>query len=465
DEPQIEKEDLKVEFDDVFEGFRNICEMEAEIKPLSDDKIKTNLRKLKNCLAQGHPCYIPTEELERSQITYATQVSDKIREMCEKYVENFSEDTSEILLKVIVSVLRALLKNLLIGKSGFITTAKRESLASKNKKGKYGKKPDIMFILKYKKKKYELMYGECSQLVCNEQKEEMDRAKLWREINDGMFWVHKGCSPTKEEFGIVGIQIPELEKKFAEVEAENAKLKQIIEKNAMRDASFAVDGQTQNVDRQNNTDTKSIEGVTKVSDEEIDDFVPEESIPKVSPVNLPQPCKRYPKSLKEKKIDSFLDSENKKMVRNLMRERNREKKLRTQESLVMSPTSSKEESSVLEEASIYNSHGIEKEKQNEISMEHLANPTDMDEYQKVISVTKSNAYMIKSSEVSIPIAPNSLGDSKVIGPDNSPKANDYNNPMPSSMEKGTNEVQTDYDNDCSHDNDSEENVSFSDNER
>ncbi|CAG8837290.1 10755_t:CDS:2, partial [Racocetra persica] len=109
--------------------------------------------------------------------------------------------------EVIVPVLKASLKNLPIGKSGFITTAEKESLASKNRKGKYGKKPDIMFMLKHKKKKYELMYGECSRLVCDEQKEEMDRTKLWREINDGMFWVHKGCLPTKEEFGIVGIQV------------------------------------------------------------------------------------------------------------------------------------------------------------------------------------------------------------------------------------------------------------------
>ncbi|KAF0424752.1 hypothetical protein F8M41_006445 [Gigaspora margarita] len=277
------------------------------------------------------------------------------------------------------------------------------------------------------------------------------------------------------------------------------------------------------------------------------------------------------------------------MVSNLMRERNREKKLRTQE--LMSPISSEEGSSTLEESSIYNSHGIEKEKQNEISVEHSVNivsddsnswslcdektkipynqkveqglrhelsvftkdddiekhssfdiqipefpletilmgsnkiatqsiadlfnvaikvgqkenlcwycfykayedrvedckamkniddqsartlgiinsfpkqPTDTDECQKVIGVTKSNAHVIKSSEVSIPTAPNSLVDSKVISPDNSPKANDYDDPMPSSMEKGTNEVQTDYDSDCSHDNDSEEDISFSDNDK
>ncbi|KAF0548846.1 hypothetical protein F8M41_025699 [Gigaspora margarita] len=86
-------------------------------------------------------------------------------------------------------------------------------------------------------------------------------------------------------------KIHELEKKLAEVEAGNAKLKQIIEENAMHDI-------------------------------------------------------QYPKSF-EKKMDSFFDSEDKKMVSNLMRERNREKKLQTQVPLVKSPTSSEEETSTL----------------------------------------------------------------------------------------------------------------------
>ncbi|CAG8496694.1 10656_t:CDS:2 [Gigaspora margarita] len=285
-------------------------------------------------------------------------------------------------------------------------------------------------------------------------------------------------------------KIPELEKnllRVKELEQKNMELEARLV--IVEQASFVVDGQTQNgkkaiaevwlskdnlvstidlsnsvVDHQNNADTKSIEGVAKVSDKEINDFVLEEPIPKMLPVNLPQSCKRYPKLLEEKEMDSFLDSENKKMVSNLMRERNREKKLQTQE--LMSPISSKEGSSMLEESSIYNSHVIEKEKQNEISVEHLVNiVSDDNECQKVISVTKSNVHMIKFSEVSIPTAPNSLVDSKVISPDNSPKANDYNDPMPSSIEKGTNEVQTEYNSDCSHDNDSEEDISFSDNDK
>lgn len=56
-------------------------------------------------------------------------------------------------------------------------------------------------------KLYELTFAECSRLICNEKKETSDKVKLWREMNDGMYWVHKGCRPDKNEFGILGIQI------------------------------------------------------------------------------------------------------------------------------------------------------------------------------------------------------------------------------------------------------------------
>ncbi|CAG8592337.1 9698_t:CDS:2, partial [Racocetra fulgida] len=76
------------------------------------------------------------------------------------------------------------------------------------------------------------------------------------------------------------------------------------------------------VDQQNNADTKSMEGVPKVSDKEIDDFIPEELIPK--PPATP-------------------------------------------------PTSSEEESSTFEASNVHNSPRIEKDKQNEMSVEHSAN--------------------------------------------------------------------------------------------
>ena len=51
------------------------------------------------------------------------------------------------------------------------------------------------------------MFAECSHLFCDKDKEENDWVKLWREMNDGMYWVHKGCKPKKDEFRIIGIQV------------------------------------------------------------------------------------------------------------------------------------------------------------------------------------------------------------------------------------------------------------------
>jgi len=56
-------------------------------------------------------------------------------------------------------------------------------------------------------KKYELMYTECSRLFCTEQKIKDDAVKIWRETNDGMYWVYKGRRPEKDEFGIIGLQV------------------------------------------------------------------------------------------------------------------------------------------------------------------------------------------------------------------------------------------------------------------
>ncbi|CAG8535848.1 9342_t:CDS:2 [Acaulospora morrowiae] len=125
------------------------------------------------------------------------------------------------------------------------------------------------------------------------------------------------------------------------------------------------------LNQQNNADTKSMEGVPKILVKEIDDFIPEEPIPMILPVNLSQPRQKYPKSLEEKEIDSFLESKNKKMLSSLMRERNREKKPRTQES----PAISKEESSMFEASNVHNSPSIEKEKHNGTNIDHSANIT------------------------------------------------------------------------------------------
>ena len=65
-----------------------------------------------------------------------------------------------------------------------------------------------MFVGKYWEKIFELMYIECSRLICNSpQKKTDDEVKLWRETNDGMYWVLQSLKPDKDQFGIVSIQI------------------------------------------------------------------------------------------------------------------------------------------------------------------------------------------------------------------------------------------------------------------
>jgi hypothetical protein len=91
----------------------------------------------------------------------------------------------------------------------FLFSAERQSIASADRRGKrkQGKRPDVMFIEGGAEKFYELIFVESSRIVCTKTKEEDDSVKLWREMNDGMAWVHKGCKPNKDEFGILGLQI------------------------------------------------------------------------------------------------------------------------------------------------------------------------------------------------------------------------------------------------------------------
>ncbi|RIA94188.1 hypothetical protein C1645_818478 [Glomus cerebriforme] len=119
---------------------------------------------------------------------------------------NFENTQSEgtYVTDVVVPLLRATLKGLAVKKIALLST-----VASADRKGvrKLGKRPDVMFMIESKKKLYELMFVESSRIVCTKIKEEDDNVKLWREMNDGMAWVHKGCKPDKDEFGILGIQI------------------------------------------------------------------------------------------------------------------------------------------------------------------------------------------------------------------------------------------------------------------
>jgi len=87
-------------------------------------------------------------------------------------------------------------------------SAERQSIASANRKGEgLEKRPDFMYLVKRENKIFELIFGECSRAICDNNKKKGDEIKLWRETNDGMFWVRQTCKPENEQFGIIGIQI------------------------------------------------------------------------------------------------------------------------------------------------------------------------------------------------------------------------------------------------------------------
>ncbi|CAG8666287.1 10955_t:CDS:2, partial [Acaulospora morrowiae] len=90
----------------------------------------------------------------------------------EKFAKSQNEGT--YVMDIIVSVVKASLENLSIKSFAFVSTAERQSIASKDQREKTGKRSDIIFM------------------------EENDWVKLWREMNDGMYWVHKGCKPKKD---------------------------------------------------------------------------------------------------------------------------------------------------------------------------------------------------------------------------------------------------------------------------
>jgi hypothetical protein len=94
-----------------------------------------------------------------------------------------------------------------------LSTAKRQSLANKTRKNagvnkeRIGKKPDIMVLDQYVNKIIELIYVECSHIVCSTTKKENDEVKLWRETLNGASFVNIAYKLTNNQFRIIGIQV------------------------------------------------------------------------------------------------------------------------------------------------------------------------------------------------------------------------------------------------------------------
>ena len=95
----------------------------------------------------------------------------------------------------VTDVIIPLLRSSLGGDIVCLSTAERQSLASKARRSirvdeeRMGKKPDIMGLLKRDEKILELMYVESSRIICTNSKKVDDDVKLWRETLDGMSFI------------------------------------------------------------------------------------------------------------------------------------------------------------------------------------------------------------------------------------------------------------------------------------
>ncbi|PKK59235.1 hypothetical protein RhiirC2_871337 [Rhizophagus irregularis] len=117
------------------------------------------------------------------------EITDRILETLNDSWNNsaFSPEEAEVLnegtylTNLIVPAIRASLKNLPHGKFTYISMYERQSISSADRRKRSGRRPDIIFVMMDREKKYELMYTECSRLFCRR--------------------------PEKDEFGIIGLQV------------------------------------------------------------------------------------------------------------------------------------------------------------------------------------------------------------------------------------------------------------------
>ncbi|GBB99842.1 hypothetical protein RclHR1_03650018 [Rhizophagus clarus] len=136
-------------------------------------------------------------------------------------------------------------------------------------------------------------------------------------------------------------KIPVLEKKFAEVEAENVRLKQIIEENARCDAENAelksrvgdLEARLALLEQGSAVDGMALSFDQTQNDEEA---MPVVTVPTVDQLN--NEVGRAPSDLdgNDEEMVDFLDEAYKKNISNKIRERRWEKKQRDQEALVIS---------------------------------------------------------------------------------------------------------------------------------
>nr|CAG8510047.1 8047_t:CDS:2 [Entrophospora candida] len=197
-----------------FKKISNI-HLESEQVPLDGNMIKKNIRYLQGKLSSDSSSlslelYQNVNKIPITNLTWKDPLASQVVSEDSIIVENLSPKQNEkymVFVKLthdgewkemdktlvdvtggggILDVLADVWVNLPFGPELMKTQsegiAERQSITNAGREGKL----------------FELVFGKCSCLLCSDIKKKEDKIKLWRETNDGMFWVQQ---PEKGQFG------------------------------------------------------------------------------------------------------------------------------------------------------------------------------------------------------------------------------------------------------------------------
>ncbi|CAJ0768301.1 11318_t:CDS:2 [Entrophospora sp. SA101] len=207
-----------------FEHFKKISNihLESEQVPLDDNMIKKNIRYLQGKLSSDSSSlslelYQNVNKIPITNLTWKDPLASRVVNKCHEFVSGFSKEyTKDLFVKLthdgewkemdktlmdvtggILDVLADVWVNLPFG----------SELMKMQSEGMYVTDiiiPSIQASLKgltYRQFAF-ISIAERQSIPMRGGKNKEDKIKLWRETNDGMFWVQ----PEKGQFGIVGIQ-------------------------------------------------------------------------------------------------------------------------------------------------------------------------------------------------------------------------------------------------------------------
>ncbi|PKK56832.1 hypothetical protein RhiirC2_799214 [Rhizophagus irregularis] len=189
-------------FDVAYEGVRSLRDIEISKtieSPISREEIAKNMRELKSKL-KGKSSQLAVEmcqlleKVNIDNLTWQKPLASQVISDDSDLVQDLTLMARQSFMKLAQRMQATLPPTIQEKCKTFIKDFRIENIDEAERQ-------------KREEKLNELIFTESSRLICIDSKEENDKIKLWREMNDGMAYVHKGCRPDKDEFGILGIQV------------------------------------------------------------------------------------------------------------------------------------------------------------------------------------------------------------------------------------------------------------------